>query len=106
MGLYSIKLNTQAFFDIVKEDSVLEINKDTKTIHIEGVTETFTYQKSDIEETLLDAGGVLPLYNQIGKQVFRHITRSKVPGGKKRKKNGCDNGMGFSMESDPPSLDW
>lgn len=37
----------------------------------------FGYQHSDIEETLLEAGGILPLYSRYGRAVFRQMTAAK-----------------------------
>ena len=105
MGLFNVKLEDPALFGMVHEDSIVTINKDTKTLYIEGVTKTFEYHQSGIEETLLDAGGVLPLYNQIGRQVFRHITQKSGKCGKKRTRSNADRSTGFSLEPEPPRLD-
>jgi homoaconitate hydratase len=78
MGLFSIKLQEQKFYDNVHEDSVLTINKDTKTIQIKGYSKLFTYEQSEIEERLLDAGGVMPLYTEFGNAVFRQLTKPKT----------------------------
>lgn len=85
MGLFNIKLDDPAFYEAAREDAVITIDKDAKTICIDGVDEVFSYQQSQIEQTLLDSGGVLPLYGQFGRKVFRHITTPKVRGSRKRK---------------------
>lgn len=85
MGLFNIKIQDPEFYAAAQEDSVITIDKDAKTIQIEGVPKVFEYQQSEIEQTLLDSGGVLPLYGQFGRRVFRHITAPKVTGSKKRK---------------------
>ncbi len=85
MGLFNIKLQDPEFYAAAQEDAVITIDKDAKTIQIEGVAKIFEYEQSDIEQTLLDSGGVLPLYGQFGRQVFRHITMPKVTGSRKRK---------------------
>jgi homoaconitate hydratase len=106
MGLFNIKLQDPEFYKIAQEDSVITIDKDNKTICIEGYKNVFYYQQSDIEETLLDAGGVLPLYSQFGGKVFRHITMPRVKGGRKRK----ELGSGFTAEaldcSQPSTFEW
>lgn len=106
MGLFNIKLQDLDFYKIAQEDSVITIDKDNKTICIEGYKNVFYYQQSDIEETLLDAGGVLPLYSQFGGKVFRRITMPKVKGGRKRK----ELGSGFTTEaldcSEPSTFEW
>lgn len=82
MGLFNVRLQDDDFYANVHEDSIIEINKDEKTIRIEGVSKVFSYKQSQIEETLLDDGGVIALYKQYGKKIFRHITITKA---KKRK---------------------
>lgn len=97
MGLFNVKMQDEAFYNAAKEDSVIVIDKDNKTIQIEGVGQVFHYYQSEIEQTLLDAGGVLPLYSQFGTDVFHKITAPKVKRGKKRKgldvvPNGIEEG--------------
>ncbi|KAM5355127.1 hypothetical protein ACJ41O_001773 [Fusarium nematophilum] len=102
MGLFNVKLQDPEFYEAAQEDSVITIDKDSKTIQIEGHERLFHYEQSDIEETLLDAGGVLPLYSQFGGKVFRHITMPRVKGGKKKdlsapttELGGCTKSSGF-----------
>lgn len=85
MGLFGIKLQDPDFYASAHEDSIIEINKDEKTITIEGLGKVFRYSHTVIEETLLDAGGVLPLYGEFGSGVFRKITARPMKYGKKRK---------------------
>ncbi|KAL2202903.1 hypothetical protein CC79DRAFT_1337559 [Sarocladium strictum] len=99
MGLFNIKLVDDDFYKNVVEDSVLTIDKDKKTITIEGLNKTFEYEQSAIEQTLLEAGGVLPLYGQYGVDVFRRIT-AKQPKTRKVATNerGSANGAACSSE--------
>ncbi|KAM0328536.1 hypothetical protein ACHAQA_004943 [Verticillium albo-atrum] len=99
MGLFNIKLQDPEFYSIAQEGSAITIDKDAKTIQIEGVETLFHYQQSAIEQTLLDSGGVLPLYGQFGRKVFRHITMPKVRGSRKRKEVGSAQTSVFSEPS-------
>jgi homoaconitate hydratase len=83
MGLFSIKIQDPRFYELALEDSVITINKNNKTIHIEGSDVKFHYVQSDVEEALVESGGVLPLYSKLGKRVFRHLTAPKVKGGRR-----------------------
>ncbi|RKK66595.1 hypothetical protein BFJ69_g15271 [Fusarium oxysporum] len=87
MGLFNIKINDPRFYELTQEDSVITINKDNKTIQIEGSDMTFYYVQSDVEEALIESGGVLPLYSKLGRGVFRHLTAPRVQGGTKRVRN-------------------
>lgn len=86
MGLFSVKLQDDEFYSHVYEDSIVTIDKDSKTIQIEGLDKVFYYEQSEIEEALLDAGGVMPLYTEFGNAVFRQLTTPK------RGKNEAYNG--------------
>ncbi|OJJ64186.1 hypothetical protein ASPSYDRAFT_139400 [Aspergillus sydowii CBS 593.65] len=77
MGLFSVKLQDDEFYSQVHEDSIVTIDKDSKTIQIEGLDKVFYYEQSEIEEALLDAGGVMPLYTAFGNAVFRQLTKPK-----------------------------
>jgi homoaconitate hydratase len=91
MGLFSIKVQDHRFYELALEDAVITINKDKKTIHIAGTDTTFSYVQSDVEEALVESGGVLPLYSKLGKGVFRHLTAPKVKGGKR---------VGYGIDTD------
>ncbi|KAM0240069.1 hypothetical protein ACHAP5_008167 [Fusarium lateritium] len=106
MGLFNIKLQDPRFYEIAQEDSVITINKDDKTIQIEGYGELFPYQQSEVEETLIEAGGVLPLYSQLGRKVFRHITLPKVKVGRKRPHGSVTSSTGFSDGDRNSGIDW
>ncbi|KAL6922659.1 hypothetical protein FSST1_006685 [Fusarium sambucinum] len=106
MGLFNIKLQDPKFYELVQEDSVITINKNSKTIEIEGHSELFPYQQSEIEETLIESGGVLPLYSRLGRKVFRHITLPKVKRAKKKPNSGTSRGIGFSDSDGGSSMEW
>ncbi|KAL4901752.1 hypothetical protein BDW74DRAFT_169953 [Aspergillus multicolor] len=73
MGMFSITLPDAEFYAHVQEDSIVTIDRGKNTVQIEGFDGIFTYQQSEMEKTLLEAGGVLPLYSQFGRAVFREI---------------------------------
>ncbi|KAL5336609.1 hypothetical protein BJX70DRAFT_389805 [Aspergillus crustosus] len=96
MGLFNIKLQDEDFYSNVHEDSMITINKGSKSIQIDGLDKVFYYEQSEIEEALLDAGGVMPLYTEFGNAVFRELTKPKK--GKKSYGNGGmrgENGMSW-----------
>lgn len=77
MGLFNVKLQDEDFYSNAYEGSVVTIDKDSKTIRIEGIDKVFPYEQSEIEEALLDAGGVMPLYTEFGNAIFRQLTKPK-----------------------------
>lgn len=91
MGLFNIVFQDPDFYDNVHEDSVIEINKDEKTITVDGLDRVFHFHHTPIEETLLDAGGVLPLYGEFGTQVFRKITVPPPKTGRKRRAENVEH---------------
>ncbi|RHZ50793.1 uncharacterized protein CDV56_104501 [Aspergillus thermomutatus] len=96
MGLFNITLPDAEFYAHAKEDSVVIIDQNTKTVQIEGIDRVFRYQQSEMEKTLLDAGGVLPLYSQFGRTVFRQIANANSTG-RMKSKSGAPR---------PVKLDW
>lgn len=77
MGLFNITLPDLEFYKLANEDSIVIINRQAKTVQVERTDQIFHYQQSEMEKTLLDAGGVLPLYHQFGRSVFREISNTK-----------------------------
>jgi len=78
MGLFNITLPDPDFYSLVNEDSVVIIDRQAKTVTVEGANQIFHYQQSEMEKTLLEAGGVLPLYNRFGRSVFREISNTNA----------------------------
>ncbi|KAH7468220.1 putative aconitate hydratase [Fusarium oxysporum f. sp. matthiolae] len=103
MGLFSIKIQDPRFYELAQEDSVITINKDNKTIHIEGSDITFPYMQSEVEEALVESGGVLPLYSKLGKGVFRHLTAPKIKGGSRA---GHGNGTDSFSSRGSADISW
>lgn len=105
MGLFNIKLQDPDFYANVREDTVVTIDKDQKKITIEGYDKVFFYQQSQVEETLLDAGGVLPLYKQFSTNVFRQITKQAPKTSVKRKsQDGTE--MNEARRPQTGGMDW
>lgn len=103
MGLFSIKIQDPRFYELAQEDSVITINKDNKTIYIEGSDITFHYIQSEVEEALIESGGVLPLYSKLGKGVFRHLTAPKIKGGSRA---GHGNGIDSFSSRGSADISW
>ncbi|KAJ5537800.1 Aconitase/3-isopropylmalate dehydratase large subunit alpha/beta/alpha subdomain 1/3 [Penicillium frequentans] len=77
MGLFNITLPDPEFYTLANEDSIVIIDRQAKTVQVQGTDQLFHYQQSEMEKTLLDAGGVLPLYKRFGRSVFREISNTK-----------------------------
>lgn len=73
MGLFNIVLTNDAFYSHAQEGKAITIDKGRKIIAVEGCDLEFTYEHAPIEEELLSAGGILPLYKIHGKKVFSEI---------------------------------
>ncbi|KAI9371436.1 hypothetical protein BJX61DRAFT_548272 [Aspergillus egyptiacus] len=86
MGLFNITLPDADFYVHAQEDSVVLIDRESMTVRIEGLDRVFHYRQSEMEKTLLDAGGVLPLYSRFGRSVFRQIASTESD--KRRKSLG------------------
>ncbi|KAJ5794493.1 Aconitase/3-isopropylmalate dehydratase large subunit alpha/beta/alpha subdomain 1/3 [Penicillium paradoxum] len=78
MGLFNITLPDPEFYTLANEGSIVIIDRRAQTVRIEGTDRVFRYQQSEIERTLLEAGGVLPLYNRFGRSVFRKIASANT----------------------------
>ncbi|KAJ5950025.1 Aconitase/3-isopropylmalate dehydratase large subunit alpha/beta/alpha subdomain 1/3 [Penicillium verhagenii] len=89
MGLFNITLPDANFYALANEDSVVIIDRQARTVQVEGNGHVFHYQQSEMEKTLLDAGGVLPLYKRFGRSVFREISNTrKTPNKGAKASNG------------------
>lgn len=73
MGLYNIVMQDPSFYEFASEDARITIDKDRKLVMVDGAEQGFPYSISALEETLLDAGGVLSLYKKYDKAVFRNL---------------------------------
>ena len=82
MGLFNVTVLDEEFYQCATEDKALTIDKLAKTLQIEGVPRKFGYTHSYLEETLLEAGGILNLYDIHGLNIFRNIVRPKAAAGK------------------------
>ena len=77
MGLYSAVVLDEEFYELATEGAVLTVDKDAKTLIFQENGKSFSFSHSVIEETLLNAGGVLPLYERYGKSLFREMVKPK-----------------------------
>jgi hypothetical protein len=99
MGLFNITLSDPEFYILVNEGSIVIIDRQARTVQIEGTDKVFHYQQSEIEKTLLEAGGVLPLYNRFGPSVFRKISSANTG-------QGMGKSTGKSAPTSNRTLDW
>lgn len=76
MGLYNIVIHDPDFYALAQEGTSLTIDKSTKTLHFpDHPGLSFPYSHSRIEDTLLEAGGVLSLYDCYGNGLFREMIK-------------------------------
>lgn len=75
MGLYSAVVLDEQFYLLAQEGATLKVDKTAKTLTFSESGKSFSFSHSVIEETLLEAGGVLPLYEQYGKGLFREMVK-------------------------------
>lgn len=74
MGFYSAVVLDDDFYQLAQEGTILSVDKVAKTLTFEN-GRSFTFSHSAIENTLLEAGGVLPLYGRYGKSLFREMIK-------------------------------
>lgn len=104
MGLFNIKLQSEEFYKHATEGSTIVIDKENMTVQIDEHETVFKYEQSPIEQTLLQAGGVLPLYNLWGREVFRQVTSAQPRVGiKKDRINGI---KGSTQQAGKDVLAW
>lgn len=77
MGLFNVTLSDEEFYAHAAEGKAITIDKAAKTIVVEGCSTMFRYEQAQIEEELLNAGGILPLYKLHGRNVFTEIVKSR-----------------------------
>ncbi|PVH77349.1 hypothetical protein DL98DRAFT_573776 [Cadophora sp. DSE1049] len=105
MGLYNIVMKDPEFYEFAVEDAEITIDKDKKIVRVEGTEKVFPYSISRLEETLLDAGGVVPLYKKYEKAIFRHLVALKSDNKRPRKELGSDGSTSSCLKSSA-GLDW
>lgn len=105
MGLFNVTLQDEEFYAHAKEGKAITIDKMAKTIVVEGCNTVFQYEQTQIEEELLKAGGILPLYKLHGRNVFTEIIKSK---GSRAQYFGSPklSEAVFEKESGQSRLDW
>ena len=104
MGLYSAVILDEEFYSHTQEGVGITIDRKHKTIALEGLDRLFSYTHMQIEDTLLEAGGIVPLYALYGRHVFSEITSIPSQGGKgPLSVNGSDNPFETKTKS---GLEW
>lgn len=106
MGLYSAIVTDERFYQHAQEGRSITIDPARKVIAVDGCEDTFSYKHSMLEETLLDAGGIVPLYERYGKGLFSALITPKSggsvkPGAQQTFKMGV-----FQPEDKRAGLEW
>ncbi|KAJ5429265.1 Aconitase/3-isopropylmalate dehydratase large subunit alpha/beta/alpha subdomain 1/3 [Penicillium cf. griseofulvum] len=99
MGLFNITLPGPEFYTLANEGSIVIIDREARIVQVEGTDRVFHYQQSEMERTLLEAGGVLPLYNRFGRSVFRKIASANTG-------QAMGDSTGKSAQMSKRTLDW
>ena len=81
MGLYNTVILDENFYTYAQEGVNVTIDRKNKTIALDGHDRLFPYTHTQIEDTLLEAGGIVPLYALYGRNVFSEITSSPASRG-------------------------
>jgi homoaconitate hydratase len=81
MGLYNAMILDDDFYAHAQEGVEITIDRKNKTIALGGLDKVFAYTHTQIEDTLLAAGGIVPLYALHGRDVFSEIISSPRSGG-------------------------
>jgi hypothetical protein len=81
MGLYNTVILDEEFYNHVQEGVGITMNRQNKTIALDGHDKLFLFTHTQIENTLLESGGIVPLYALHGRHVFSEITSSPPQGG-------------------------
>lgn len=77
MGLFNARVSDDDFYEHANEGAMLSVDKRARTLRLAGVDRVWRYEHSAIEAELLEAGGVLSLYNLYGNSLFRELTQSR-----------------------------
>lgn len=73
MGLYNTVILDEDFYTHAQEGVNIMIDRRSKTIKLDGYDKLFSFTHTQIEDTLLEAGGIVPLYGLHGRHVFSEI---------------------------------
>eukprot|EP01135_Chromosphaera_perkinsii_P002381 Nk52_evm35s222 gene=Nk52_evmTU35s222 len=106
MGLLGITLTDEKFYSMVRSGSSVTVDLPNRCVEVDNVR--FPFELSQVEERLLQGGGVLPLYQKYEKSVFRHVT-SEPKGSVKGTKEPCGSSKtsgGCSTDNGKDSLVW
>ena len=73
MGLYNTVISDEDFYTHAQEGVKITIDRKNKTIKLDGYDKIFSFTHTQIEDTLLEAGGIVPFYGLHGRHVFSEI---------------------------------
>lgn len=76
MGLFSAIIEDNEFYNLAQEGTTIKIDRASKTITLVERAMKFTYEHSVVEEKILDAGGIVSLYEEYGRDLFHQLTNS------------------------------
>ena len=77
MGLFSAIIVDDEFYKLAQEGADISIDRASKTITVAERAVKFTYEHSVVEERILDAGGIVSLYEEYGRDLFHQMTNLK-----------------------------
>ena len=104
MGLYNTVILDEDFYAYAQEGVNITIDRKNKTIALGGYDRLFPYTHTKIEDTLLEAGGIVPLYALYGRNVFSEITSS--PASRKSSPLSIDDGDNPFKTKAKSGLEW
>ncbi|KAK5175794.1 uncharacterized protein LTR77_000934 [Saxophila tyrrhenica] len=103
VGLFSAIVVADDFYTHAQEGRTITIDRAAKMITLEGCPKPFTYEHSAVEEALLDAGGIVPMYELHGRGLFDALTSPNVS--RETRPHGLETNP-FEPESKGRGLEW
>ncbi|KAK5996401.1 Putative aconitate hydratase [Cladobotryum mycophilum] len=77
LGLLGICIDDQAFYTAATDGVDIDVNLNTRRVHVAG--REFPFQLSDMEIELVELGGITPAFTKFGKEVFDMICGNSKP---------------------------
>lgn len=104
MGLYNTVVLDEDFYTHAQEGVKITIDRRGKTIKLDGYDKLFSFTHTQIEDTLLEAGGIVPLYGLHGRHVFSEIILSPSVG--KSSSSSFDSSENPFRVEEKSGLEW
>lgn len=104
MGLYNTVILDEDFYTHAQEGVKITIDRRSKTIKLDGYDKLFSFTHTQIEDTLLEAGGIVPLYGLHGRHVFSEIISTPRVG--RSSSSSLDSSENPFMVEEKPGLEW